>query len=327
MKKIFNKLIYFSIFILFFSCNEFQKLLRNEDIKVKYEMAEKYYENEEWRRASTLFEQIQPQYRGKPQGERITFFYANSLLNRNNYVLAAFQFESFVKSYPISQKVEEAAFLAAYCYYKQSPRHSLDQDETRTAIEKLQNFINFYPFSEKLAEANDLIQELNTKLEYKAFEIAKQYNTIRDYTSAIKVLNSFISDYPGTSFREDALFYLFDSSYQLAINSIPAKRLERLNNAVKVYDREKIDSQSDNIYKAISIISKRTVQINEDIKKELISKLEEFATPSENLEEIFENKEQIEVSKFYEKLPKAHAIAIDNWLTEKIYHRKPEQEK
>jgi len=93
------------------------------------------------------------------------------------------------------------------------------------------------------------------------------------------------------------------------------------------YDRDKIDSQSENIYKAISIISKRTIQINEDIKKELISKLEEFATPSENLEEIFENKEQIEVSKFYEKLPKAHAIAIDNWLSEKIYHRKPEEEK
>ena len=115
MKNFIHKLIYSIIFLLFISCNEFQKLLRNEDIKVKYEMAEKYYENEEWRRASTLFEQIQPQYRGKPQGERITFFYANSLLNRKNYVLAAFQFESFVKSYPISQKVEEAAFLGAYC--------------------------------------------------------------------------------------------------------------------------------------------------------------------------------------------------------------------
>jgi DNA-directed RNA polymerase subunit K/omega len=90
------------------------------------------------------------------------------------------------------------------------------------------------------------------------------------------------------------------------------------------YDRDKIDDTTDNIYKAISIISKRTVQINEDIKKELISKLEEFATPSENLEEIFENKEQIEVSKFYERLPKAHAIAIDNWLSKKIYYRKPE---
>ncbi|MFL2612375.1 MAG: hypothetical protein CND00_00285 [Cryomorphaceae bacterium MED-G14] len=90
------------------------------------------------------------------------------------------------------------------------------------------------------------------------------------------------------------------------------------------YDRDKIDETTDNIYKAISIISKRTIQINEDIKKELINKLEEFATPSENLEEIFENKEQIEVSKFYERLPKAHAIAIDNWLSEKIYYRKPE---
>ena len=87
------------------------------------------------------------------------------------------------------------------------------------------------------------------------------------------------------------------------------------------YDREKIDSRSENIYKAISIISKRTIQINEDIKKELISKLEEFATPSENLEEIFENKEQIEVSRFYEKLPKPHAVAIEQWIAEKIYYR------
>ena len=79
------------------------------------------------------------------------------------------------------------------------------------------------------------------------------------------------------------------------------------------------------IYKAISIISKRTVQINEDIKKELISKLEEFATPSENLEEIFENKEQIEVSKFYERLPKAHAIAVEEWLNDNIYYRKTDE--
>ena len=91
------------------------------------------------------------------------------------------------------------------------------------------------------------------------------------------------------------------------------------------YDRDKIDSQSENIYKAISIISKRTIQINEDIKKELISKLEEFATPSENLEEIFENKEQIEVSRFYERLPKPYAIAIQEWLESKVYYRDTEE--
>ncbi|MDC0389499.1 MAG: DNA-directed RNA polymerase subunit omega [Flavobacteriaceae bacterium] len=90
------------------------------------------------------------------------------------------------------------------------------------------------------------------------------------------------------------------------------------------YDRNVVDSKTDNIYEAISIISKRTIQINEDIKKELIDKLEEFASPTESLDEIFENKEQIEVSKFYEKLPKAHAMAIENWLSEKIYFRNTE---
>ena len=65
-------------------------------------------------------------------------------------------------------------------------------------------------------------------------------------------------------------------------------------------------------------------QINESIKKELLDKLEEFASPTESLDEIFENKEQIEVSKFYEKLPKAHAMAIENWLLEKIYYRNTE---
>ena len=90
------------------------------------------------------------------------------------------------------------------------------------------------------------------------------------------------------------------------------------------YDRNAIDSQTNNIYEAISIISKRTIQINESIKKELLDKLEEFASPTESLDEIFENKEQIEVSKFYEKLPKAHAMAIENWLKEKICYRNTE---
>ena len=78
----------------------------------------------------------------------------------------------------------------------------------------------------------------------------------------------------------------------------------------KTYNRDAIENQTENIYEAISIISKRAEQIKGDVKKELIEKLEEFATYNDSLEEIFENKEQIEVSKFYERLPKPHAIAI-----------------
>ncbi|MDT0555160.1 DNA-directed RNA polymerase subunit omega [Patiriisocius hiemis] len=86
-------------------------------------------------------------------------------------------------------------------------------------------------------------------------------------------------------------------------------------------DKNLVDAPTNNIYEAISIISKRANQINGDIKKELLEKLDEFATYNDSLEEIFENKEQIEVSKFYEKLPKPHALAVQEWLDEKIYYR------
>lgn len=90
------------------------------------------------------------------------------------------------------------------------------------------------------------------------------------------------------------------------------------------YDKNKIQAPTNNIYEAISIIAKRANQINTDLKTELVDKLEEFATYNDSLEEVFENKEQIEVSKFYERLPKPTAIAVDEWLNGKVYHRNPE---
>lgn len=91
-------------------------------------------------------------------------------------------------------------------------------------------------------------------------------------------------------------------------------------------NRNEFDAGTENIYEAISIVAKRAVQINGDIKKELLEKLEEFATYNDSLDEIFENKEQIEVSKFYEKLPKPHALAVSEWLEDKIYHRNTEKD-
>ncbi|MDR6300322.1 DNA-directed RNA polymerase subunit omega [Mesonia maritima] len=86
-------------------------------------------------------------------------------------------------------------------------------------------------------------------------------------------------------------------------------------------DKNKVDAPTDNIYEAISIISKRASQINTEIKKELLEKLDEFATYNDSLDEIFENKEQIEVSKFYERLPKPQSLAVQEWLENKIYYR------
>ena len=97
--------------------------------------------------------------------------------------------------------------------------------------------------------------------------------------------------------------------------------------ASKTYNRNEIEATTGNIYEALSIIAKRSQQINLDIKKELHEKLDEFATHNDSLEEIFENKEQIEVSRFYERLPKPQAMAIEEWLNNKIYSRQTEDSK
>lgn len=90
------------------------------------------------------------------------------------------------------------------------------------------------------------------------------------------------------------------------------------------YNRKDIAEKTGNIYEAITVIARRSEQIGLNIKEELTSKLKEFETHNEGLEEIFENKEQIEISKFYERLPKATAIAVEEWLNDKIYFRNPE---
>ena len=218
------------------SCNSYQKMLNNPDVTAKYKAAEAYYNTGEYRRANRLYEQILPSYRGKPQAQRVIFFFADSYLQIEDYYLAAYQFESFVKSFPKSDKLQEASFLAAKCYYKLSPRYSLDQTNTNDALDKLQIFIDNYPDSEFLAEANSYVQELQTKLEKKDFEISKQYHTIRDYKSAINAFDNFISSYPGTPFREDALYYKFLSSYEIAINSVYYKKLDRLKELQGIYD-------------------------------------------------------------------------------------------
>jgi DNA-directed RNA polymerase subunit K/omega len=88
-------------------------------------------------------------------------------------------------------------------------------------------------------------------------------------------------------------------------------------------DIRKFDSPTGNIYEAVAIMSKRANQISSELKEELSSKLQEFSSHSDNLEEIFENREQIEISKFYEKLPKPSLIAVQEFLEDKIYYRNP----
>lgn len=258
------------LFVVVFlsSCSEYQKVLKNEDVKAKYDLAQKYYDAEDYKRSKRLFEQIAPKYVGKPQGERVMFFFANTYYKTEDYYLSGYQFERFIKSYPKSDKIQEASFLGAQSYYELSPAYSLDQTDTDKALAKLQTFINTYPESEYFEQANAMAKELTTKKEKKQIEVAKQFNKLGQFNypilvSAMTALDNFISDNPGSIYREEALYYRIEAATSLALNSTQNRKKERLEDAQSAYNtlmryfpesqfKKKADNLSEKIQKELS---------------------------------------------------------------------------
>lgn len=237
-----------AVLALTVSCGEFQNLLKSDDAGKKYSYAEQLYNEaqeedsqKKYRKALRLFEQIVPEYRGKPQGEKLSFLFANTYYQLENYYLASYEFERFQQSYPNSERVEEAAFKKARSFYELSPRYDLDQTDTNKGISELQAYLNTYPEGEHVEAANDMAAELRVKLERKDYEIAKQYHLTGEaragnYQAAITSFNNFISNNPGSPYREDAYYYRFDSAYQLAVNSFMNVMEERLEEALEYYN-------------------------------------------------------------------------------------------
>lgn len=237
-----KKLIYIlALGLVITSCSEYQQALKSTSTADKYKLGSALFMEGKYNKANRLFIQIVPKYRGKAEAENLMYMYSMTFYKMRDYYTANYQFERFVSAYPSSEKAEEAAFLGAKSYYFLSPAYTKEQKETIEAIGKLQNFINSFPDSEYVVEANELVKELDFKLEKKAFSIAKQYNKIgpftRDYQAAIAAFDNFLLNYPGTRLREEALFYRLDSAYKLAVNSVEYKMEDRLTTAKGFYEQ------------------------------------------------------------------------------------------
>lgn len=230
------------LLMLTLSCSEYHKLLKSEETAPKYTRAEELYNqgkeedsNKKLRKSLRLLEQIEPEFRGKPQGQRLSFLKADAHFLLGDFYLAPFEFERFIQLYPDSEKVSEAAFKRAASFYYRSPRFNLDQTDTYTAMEELQNYLNTYPQGEYAEKANEMATELQVKLEKKAYNIAKQYHKTQYYKAAIASFSNFLADYPGSPFREAAYYYRFESAYLLAVNSFQNLMEERLEEAKEFY--------------------------------------------------------------------------------------------
>lgn len=230
----------FFIALLFASCSPLQKALKAEDTAYKNEVADQLYEKGKYKQAIRLYEQIEKKEGWTPNFQSMYYKYSKSYYNAKKWEAAKPMLQKFNLVYFNSPNREETLYLEAMAAYEMSEVFTLDQHVTYEGIQKFETFLAAYPDSPHKNDANAKMRELNEKIERKAFESAKLYNKIgeytRDYNAAIVALDNFLLDYPGTVYKTDALFYKFDSAYKLALNSVYGKMEDRLKNAISLYE-------------------------------------------------------------------------------------------
>lgn len=227
--KLFAGVSAFLIITLVSCKSKYEKLRTSNDNAKKYSEAIKYYNKKDYTKALGLFEPLVTRYRGQEQAEDLYYYYAYTNYKLGDYTSARYHFKNFADTYPSSARAEECRFMAAYCYYLDSPIYSLDQENTTKAIESLQLFINLYPKSDRVPEASKLIQNLRDKLETKSYANSKLYYTIGDYQAAVISIGNTLRDYPDTRYAEELDLLTIKAQYEYAKQSREERKEERFN--------------------------------------------------------------------------------------------------
>ena len=234
-----NRIVFGVLFavaaVILSGCGEYEKLLKSRDFQKKYEMAVQYYEEGEYARAGTLFDQVANIFRGTTKADTVKYYQAKSYYGQKDYMMAGYYFSELSATYASSVYLEEADFMIGYCFYKQSPRAELDQQTTFQAITAMQMFMAKYPTSERATEAREIITEMRDRLVEKSFISARLYYDLGYYKSAILALRNSLIEFPDTKYREELMFLILKSSYLLADGSIASLQRERYQATVDEY--------------------------------------------------------------------------------------------
>lgn len=246
------------ILMLAVSCNKrYEAAMKSTDKDLILKTANELFAEGKYAFAIELYSKVASSFSGTEEAANILYNSAEANFQDKNYRLAAHQFKNFYVTNPTDPRAEDAAYKSAYSYYTDSPKYNLDQTSTYSAMSELQSFINMFPNSPKVAEANDYIDELRQKLERKAFEIAKIYHKTLKFKAAAIAFDNMLDEYPDTKYREEAMMYSLRSKQELALNYSRFETEElRMQNTItqhkllmKAFPETKYKDEADKILK------------------------------------------------------------------------------
>lgn len=269
--------------LLLASCGEYNKILKSRDAELKYTYAKKYFDEKKYSRTTTLLDEILSTYTGSSKEQEILFLMAQAYFYDKDYTTATQFYTRYYNKFPKGDYTELARFNAAYGLYLDSPDARLDQTSTIRGIQEFQNFLEYFPQSEKAPEAQDLMFKLQEKLSYKEFLAARLYFNLglymgNNYESCIVTSREALKNYPFSEFSEEFQILIVRSKYELAYYSIEEKKPTRYRelmdehfNYKNMFPSGKYLKESERYYRqALKALGQEADQItNEAVQQEL----------------------------------------------------------
>ena len=238
--KVRNIIFVFLCAFLFGSCSEYTKMMKSNDLEARYLYGKQLYEKKKYSKALPFFESSVQMYKGSSRAEEALYLLAQCCFETKDYFSASQYFLTYCSTFPKGEYTEYSRYYAAYSLYLSSPDARLDQSDTRKAVLELNNFIEFYPQSEKKNEALKYLYELQEKLSYKELLAVKLYYNLgnymgNNYLSSIITAQNALRDYPYTESREEFMYYIVASRYQMVLMSVHDKLQLRYRDVIDEY--------------------------------------------------------------------------------------------
>jgi outer membrane protein assembly factor BamD len=226
--------------VILCSCGEYSKVLKSTDYELKYSYAKKYFNEKQYSKSATLLEELVTIFKGTSNAEESLYLLAQSYYGQQDYETAAQYFENYYTTYPKGEYAELSRYYSGYGLYLSSPDARLDQSKTYKAIEQLQLYMEYYPQSEHAADAQKILFELQEKLAYKEYLAAHLYYNLgtymgNNYLSSIITSQNALKNYPYTKYREEFMFLMLRSKYELSKVSVEEKLQGRYRDVVDEY--------------------------------------------------------------------------------------------
>lgn len=254
-----------SALVLLGACSsKFEKLLNSYNYGEKYRAAMQLYQDGKYSKSAQLFENIAMNAQGTPQEDTVRFYWGLSNYYMKDFATAQTNFNDFLLAFPRSPFATEAEFRMIDCMYRGTYRYELDQRPTEVALSYINKFIAENPGTDYAKFCRVMRDDLEERLDKKAFEGARLYYHMENYLSAHHALKNVLKEDADNQYREEILYYTAMAAYKYALNSVEEKQRERYMtfmddyyNFVSEYPQSKHKSELDALYKRVGKIIKK----------------------------------------------------------------------